>query len=69
MQGRIGLGEPRIEPFRGQIRDLEGMFRAAGDNALRELGGDGMGQGCGVGMCDNDKRVHADLPYRVSIYE
>lgn len=58
MQGDIGRSEPGIEALGREIGDLDGMAGVGERDTLGKMRGDAMGERPGIGMRDDDERVH-----------
>lgn len=60
MDGDIVRGEPGIKSFRRKVRDFKGIAGIGQGYALSDMRSDAMAEGLGIGMRDNDKRVHVE---------
>ena len=65
MDGKIVQREARVEAFPGEIGDLDAMA-GAGDAVGQRLR-DGMAEGVGVGMGDDDEGVHGLSPVAIVV--
>jgi hypothetical protein len=62
VDGMVGKAEAWIETFGGEVSNLEGIGGVGLGDPVADGLGQRMGQGAGVMMGNNDKRVHSESP-------
>jgi hypothetical protein len=60
MHSDIGRGEPGIEALGREIGKLDGMAGIGKCDTFGKMGGDAVGERLGIGMRDDDERVHGE---------